>query len=406
MTAADLAAVGLRKIAGRHLALVTDLPASEAIGALPEQFSQAVPQWEAYFGPRVPADWLVVGCLMREPERFRRAGLFPAGLPNFANGFAVGRRLWIYEQSADYYRRHLLLHEGVHAYCSDVLRLGDPPWWFEGTAELLGTHRIVDGRVECGWFPDEKEAVPDWGRIKLVRDAIGAERRLSLADVFAQAPDAHLRNESYGWSWAAAAFLDGHPRLRATFRRLSDPAAVLDRALGLPGLDEEARRRAALEFDLFIDELDYGFDLERMAIEFRTTRPLTGPGTVTVRAERGWQSSGYDVEAGRTYRLAATGRFVVGRSGTGSGAKDWPCEAGGITLRYHRGQPLGILLAGVDSPEGDSAAEGGLRTPTVVGLNAELRPARSGPLFFRLNDHPGRLGENRGGVNVRIERVE
>src|SRR5687767_7525458 len=46
---ARTAAAGIRKLAGKHLILYTDLPAAPDIDELPSVFDQAVPQWSDYF---------------------------------------------------------------------------------------------------------------------------------------------------------------------------------------------------------------------------------------------------------------------------------------------------------------------------------------------------------------------
>ena len=33
-----------------------------------------------------------------------------------ANGVTLGSDMWLHDQPTDYYRRHLLLHEGTHAF--------------------------------------------------------------------------------------------------------------------------------------------------------------------------------------------------------------------------------------------------------------------------------------------------
>ena len=53
----------------------------------------------------------------------------------------------------------------------------------------------------------------------------------------------------------------------------------------------------------FVATLDYGYDFDRMAIDFRRGKPLAGPLTVEIAADRGWQSSGVRLEAGKSYQL-------------------------------------------------------------------------------------------------------
>ncbi len=115
-------AAELRKLPGKHVTLYTDLASSPAVDALPEMFDQAFPQWCRYFGvdPAKHADWHVVGCMMRDPGPFRAAGLLPEGLPQFTTGYSVGKSFWVHEQPSDYYRAHLFLHEGTHAFINTI----------------------------------------------------------------------------------------------------------------------------------------------------------------------------------------------------------------------------------------------------------------------------------------------
>ena len=85
--------------------------------------------------------WRMTGFLMKDKARFAERGLLPGDLPPFAHGYSRGRNLWLYEQPSDYYRRHLLLHEGTHGFMNTILGGCGPPWYMEGMAELLGTHR-------------------------------------------------------------------------------------------------------------------------------------------------------------------------------------------------------------------------------------------------------------------------
>src|SRR5207237_7879020 len=112
---------------------------SPAVDELPAVFDAAIPQWVAYFGVEKTLwpDWRMNGFLIVDKERFRRAGVLPETLPEFSHGYSYGYELWMNEQPSDYYRRHLLLHEGTHGFMNTVLGSCGPPWYMEGTAELL-----------------------------------------------------------------------------------------------------------------------------------------------------------------------------------------------------------------------------------------------------------------------------
>jgi hypothetical protein len=407
----QIAAQGIRRLEGQYLTLYTDLPVDAAIEALPHLFDLAVPQWRAYFkvdretGPRdrgqpksvwADQETSVRGCLMKDAERFTRAGLLPISLPQFDHAYTRGNELWWFEQDTDYYRAHLMLHEGTHAFM--YAHFGDcgPPWYREGIAELIGTHRFSDGALTLGYFPAQREQVPDWGRIKIVRDAVQSGRALTIDEILAYTPDAHLQLEPYGWCWAIAAFLDGNPHYRERFRLLLGELKADD-------FNRQMRRHFAddwqelnLEWQVFIHEVDFGYDLHRNAVDFQASRPLSGSAqTVTIAADRGWQSSGIRLAAGTAYELTAAGRYQVVAE-----PKIWWCEPGGVSIRYHGGRPLGILMAIVLPDDADAVTA--WPSPVAIGLAGTLASEKAGTLYFRINDSPAGLDDNAGSLEVTI----
>ena len=192
-------------------------------------FDAAVPLWCDYFGvdPAQVADWKLVGRVMKDKERFVGAGLYPASLPEFPHGYLAGSQLWLYDQPSDYYRRHLLLHEGTHCFMHRWLGGAGPPWYMEGMAELLGTHRWQDGKLTLGVMPRTKDEVPYWGRVKIVKDELcGRPRHVADSTCCATTARPICGTEPYGWCWAAAAFFDEHPLTQAAFRDLKAESAT------------------------------------------------------------------------------------------------------------------------------------------------------------------------------------
>lgn len=406
VSADRLLAAGLRTVVGKHLTLYTDLPPSPAVDELPAVFDTAVPQWAAYFSiePAAISSWRMNCFLMRDAARFRAAGLLPAELPPFKNGYSVFPDLWFYEQPNDYNRRHLLLHEGTHGFMASQFGGFGAPWYMEGVAELLATHRWSDGSLTLGIMPRNRDEAPDLGRIKLVKDAIAAGRRTSLAEILNYKRDAHLVNETYGWCWALAVMLDGDPRYRERFRALQRRAAD-------PQFNDHFRQAFAAELPsiarqwvVFADGLEFGSDPIRTAIDFTPGVVLPADGAkLTVAADRGWQNTGIRLEAGKSYRLQATGRYQIAESTDAAGAKQpWSCEPGGVSIRYYRGRPLGQLLAAIE-PDAPMAGEPpAMLSPTVVGLETTLRPMTTGTLYLRVNDSDGELHDNAGMLTAEI----
>ncbi len=423
---ARIAAAGIRKVPGKRLTLYTDLTGAE-IDELPAVFEQAFPQWCRYFqvDPSEHADWSMIGFLMKDKSRFAAAGLIPHRLPPFEHGYAWDNMLWLYDQPSDYYRRHLLLHEGTHGFMNTILGGCGPMWYMEGIAEYLATHRWRDGRLTMAYMPANRDELPEWGRIRILQDAVAEHRALALEDVLAFVPKLGNETEPYAWCWAAATLLDRHPRYQQRFRELSKVVRQRDFNQRFRKLFASDWPELCEQWQLMVANLEYGYDVVRCAIDVTPGKPLApcaanrrlAPGegpqsravSVTVAADRGWQNSGLQLMAGVKYQLTATGRYQVATgsprplAGERQGARAiWWCEPGGVSIRYYQGRPLGILLAAVRPDTRRPGSDSTLLRPSVVGLEAELAPTETGTLFLKINDSPGELSDNAGELRVDI----
>jgi hypothetical protein len=243
-------------------------------------------------------------------------------------------------------------------------------------------------------MPRERSEVPMLGRIKLIHDARKAGRLLSLPEVMRISNEIQLENEPYAWCWAAAKWLDEHPRYRERFRRFQ-------KYVRNPEFNDIVRREfdddwaeLLAEWQAFVATLDHGYDFERMTIEFDRGRPISDTSrSVVIAADQGWQSSGARLLAGKSYRVTASGRFQIARD-----EQPWPCEPGGVTIDYHDGRPLGMLLGAIDGRISGAT----LADTLEIGLGATITPIASGTLYLRVNDSAGRLGDNRGTLSVTI----
>ena len=260
----------------------------------------------------------------------------------------------------------------------------------------------------------------------------------------------HHDTEPYAWSWAATTLLDRHPRYRQRFRQLDQFVNRDDFNEQFFRLFDPDWQELCEEWQLMVANLEYGYDVAlggrfhsrynlpssargrgRHAI---SPRPLAGEGrgvrvagpadSVTIAADRGWQSSGLRLQAGLKYRLTATGRYQVAKGDNPVGQtflsaagqarmpapllhnqpKIWWCEPNGVSIRYYHGRPLGLLLAAVrpDHPGPDRTSA--LLHPTVVGLGTTLLPTETGTLFLKVNDSAGELADNAGELKVKVRR--
>jgi hypothetical protein len=179
---------------------------------------------------------------------------------------------------------------------------------------------------------------------------------------------------------------------------LASPVGNDDFAERVTRLSGADAARMNEDWQLFVANLDYGYDFERMAVEYAAGQPLAADAQrVSVAADRGWQSSGMQLEAGRKYRLRASGRYQIAKE-----PRVWTCEPGGVTIRYYHGQPLGILLAAVRPDDADPGRPSGLLKPIVVGLETVLHFESSGTLYLRINDSAGSLADNAGSLSVEV----
>jgi hypothetical protein len=389
-------AAGIRELVGLHLRIWTDVPSSPAVDELPKVFDAAVPQWAEYFhvSPEKFKNWQVQGFLIQDRKRFESLGLMPDR--NYINGFALGNELWLDEQPSDYYRRHLLLHEGTHSFMLSFLGAGGPGWYMEGTAELFGTHRWENGALELRVFPENREAVPMWGRIKLIREAVKENKALTLPQVIEISNRQALDVDSYAWCWALSKFLDSHPKYSERFGKLASQVREQDFNKRFRNLFHREWTTLQFEWEAFLNDLDYGYDVERMTVEHAAVKPLEESVELNVEVDRGWNAVPWLLQKGREYKVTATGQYQIAHDG-----EPWPCEPGGVTLRYHDGHPLGMLLGSMRTKgKAVSFAE-----PVAIGLNTTLKPDDDTILYLRVNDSPAELSDNKGTLTVRIEPV-
>ncbi|QGJ69587.1 Hypothetical protein PBC10988_12690 [Planctomycetales bacterium 10988] len=401
---------GIQRYEGKHVTIYSDAPRKH-IEDLPKIFDLAYQEWCDYFDlpPALPIDglWKIRAHVLANPEsrpRFEKVGLLPQEVPPFANGYAQTKAIWIYDQAihSEYYQRHLLIHEGTHAFMLSHFGQCDAAWYTEGMAELLGTHHWDGEELQLAYFPQSKEEVPYWGRISLVQDEVESGRSLDLGGVTQLSISYQEENRAYAWCWALCALLENDPAYRDRFREM----AVLS---GQDTFKQQFRAawqadapRLAWHWQLFQQEIAYGYDFGANQLNWKTPRPLISAESVQIQADQGWQSSGFSVQEGQTIRLAATGRFQIADQYNGQ-AREIFSEAGGVTFRYYDNQPLGTLLLMV-FPEAATLEEvPPFQEPTAVGIEREWTAKRSGTLWLKVNDSPAERNDNQGTPEIEMQ---
>jgi hypothetical protein len=399
-------AAGIRRLPGKHFVVYTDLPEGSAADGLCGLLDQALPLWCDYFGvdAGLAEPWLINAFVMEQPQRFRAAGLLPEEVAGIPTGYNHGHQFWVVRQPDDYYTRHLCLHEATHSFMQWFLGGCGPAWYREGMAELLGLHRVDEaGNLAIEARITATGQAPGWGRVSLLKEAMKAGKTLPLAEVLDLSQMGFYDADLYSWSWAACEFFSRHPATGEAFRKMADEARDTSLAFSA-GLRRRLHRDwpdVQRDWLLFLDDLEYGADAARSVLRPAEELPaVDGARTFRLAVSHGWQSTGIRVTAGQSLEFSATGRYQVR-----GGERPWPCEAGGITIRYWRGRPLGQLLAGVLADgTGRDAATSPVGDIQPVGLAATLPFAVDGELVLRINEGTGSMDDNEGQLSVMVRK--
>jgi len=431
---------GLSVHTGQHLALISDIRDDAKASDLVAAFDQAVPQWCAYFGvdESRAKDWKLRAFLITGPnkyDRFKKANLFPEALPNFAAGFQKDHFIYLFDQPGPYYSRHLLLHEGTHGFMQWFLNGYGAPWYSEGIAELLAVHQLRDDKLKLLHRLSSRDDAPYWGRVKLLKNEYADGLAMSLDDVLA-IPAGSFRNvRFYAWSWAASEFFNNHPLSGKAFRELrgSAGANVLQFNDSFKEKLKPHWKTLSLDWNIFIDEMEYGFDVTRGRVTPATATDATplgiDGGSFAIDSTRAWQQTGITVKKGDRIKVTSSGRIRIGQTiirgenivagesatkKTNGTVYPWTSESSGISIRYYRGRPLGMLDAGIlpaDKPDGGAA----ISRPTPdrqsiltvpVGGDSTIEIPASGLLCFRINESPADFDDNQGALDVTVRRVQ
>jgi hypothetical protein len=412
---------GIRVLDGANLLLLIDSTDREDIQELPLVFQLAIPQWCELFSMDVSRakDWKMRGYVIENDLRFRRAGLMPDTLPPFPAGYHTGPDMWVYAQPGDYYTRHLLLHEGTHAFMEWFLDGRGSPWYSEGMAEKISLHtwdksNEATPRLKLNAKITDKLQVPYWGRVNLIHLDMEKGQGLSLDQVLNLPTHAFRDVRNYAWAWAACEFLSHHELSRDAFVKFQNHVAEGDAKFDAHVAEalEPHRPKLNRDWELFIREIDFGIEITKtMLVDAEQVTNNTEAkelGRFLIKSDQAWQATSIAVKRGESIRIRCDSRFQVGATKLDNQSLPWIATANGITLEYYRGRPLGVLLAGIadfNAPEANTQVEG-LFHPVAVGEDGVLTADRDGILCLRINDSPAKMDDNQGVLEVGVGKVE
>ena len=395
-----VADAGVFVTSGKNIDLYSDIDDDVQRQQWVDLFDGATVQWCKLFNVDIDTTkpWRMTAVIMKDQTRITNAGLIPDDLPKFPAGYNRGHEFWVYLQNDQYFTRHLILHEGTHAFMQWFLGSSGTPWYSEGMAEWVALHSWDGQRVKLNQTITDKSQTPGWGRVNLLKKLLAKGPPKSLDDIFNTPPTAFRDVNAYAWSWAGCEFLAHHRLSKEAFAEL--PKRLRG---SLYRFRENFRAELqphwqALSRDwyLYIHEVGYGTDIEATALNEATKND---DGSFNITATSSWQSTGITVTTGDAIKITSSGDFIVGNT-----TKPWRCESDGITAEYYGGHPLGKLMGAVitDGPEQIVQIPVGNRPDTGKPLTF----TRDGVLALRINESPAKLGDNSGRLKVSIEKLK
>ncbi|MBC7966474.1 MAG: hypothetical protein H7Z17_11195, partial [Fuerstia sp.] len=409
----ELLAEGLRIVESEHLILVTDLPL-ESVSDLPRLADALFATLEQRLGKQAPdlagTKFQVTGFLMDARDRFERAGVLPSEEYPIRHGRHLGYRFWMNNQTADYYRRHLLLHEFVHCFLmSEYGMLDIPPLWYtEGIAEYFATHRLhADvAQSEFGILPATVEGFEGWHRIAEIRRHFNQEPSVTgeLAGIVPlqtvlHPPDTTFQDDvQYANAWALVWLINHHPELQPEFAALAACRTRRQFEEAMARVPETTLRQLDQVWPLYLDGLHEADAANVRFPALTTLKPQGSTGDNALPAEfvmdvgQQWASTGLSLTAGQEIVIECKGRYVVEET-----TKPWFSEPDGITIDYVDGRPLGEVIGTIISADGTQTTR-----HIPIGTYKKLQVPIDGILWLQTNDHWSKRVQNQGTVTVRV----
>ncbi|MCA9063482.1 MAG: hypothetical protein KDA96_10500 [Planctomycetaceae bacterium] len=410
---AELSAAGISVYHSKHLTLVTDLP-EEQVAMLPPLADRLFENLELRLGKLPPArdasEFRITGYLIAARERFQSVGLMPEEEFVIRHGRHLNYEFWMFNPTTDYYRRHLLFHEFIHCFmtCEHGMRDIPPLWFTEGIAEYFATHRLSSAapeQIQFGILPESHEGYEGWGRISEIHrsflvepaDDIAASGITPFDDVLNPPSSVFIRDDQYAHAWAACWMMFNLPALSREAAGLRSVRSARDFQDWQTAAS--AQHRQTLQWwPLVLDGLTEGSDPAALVTPAgHAATPISGD-TVSCRIEapQGWQSTGVLLSRNRSVTIEATGEAVVNET-----TRPWHSEPDGITIRYHRGLPVGTLVGMVVSDDGRFASR-----RFRVGSRRTLSSPEAGHLWLQVNESAADRTNNQGGYQVTISAAQ
>lgn len=400
--------LGLNCLISERVIFWTDLPV-EKVARYPQMIMELVHYLDQKFKPTLldeaNRNRIFTGHLVANRKAFDQLELMPTLPFSSEHGTYYKGSFWVSDQEVEYYRRHLILHEMVHAYMMAIPN-NWPACFTEGFAELIATHReLPDGHFEFGVFPENLADYPGWYRIQSLHSELAAGRFKTLDQTLKmQGNEFPGHIEPYAWSWAWAMFMTHYPDDMGRMLELCEPQPVKNFLRQFDATYSEYERQyLELNWKEFISHLQPGYDLRYTWLPQPDSKDVPPPISTSlqfeIKAQAGWQNPRCFVEAGQMYKIHVTGTVTLDQI-----PMPWVSEPQGLTLRYADGHPIGTILTNVYSPTDAGPIFDGL-TVQAIGVEKLIEPVRNGYLYFRVADFWNKIDDNQGSYRVTIEKI-
>ena len=400
-----LSAAGIHVLESRRLILLTDVnPVSvQDLPLLADYYFDYLENVCGRLRPsRSDTEFQATGCLISDFQLFQSLGLVPGPVIGMHHGQQFGYRFWIREQTEDYYRRHLLLHEFAHVYMTCDTGLSDIPdgWFMEGAAEVFATHATVEGTTLFGLLPKTVSGFEGWGRISTIKrqrmDPVHTDFMLQTIPSMDQLrfPKGTLAgdNARYAWWWAFSWMLGNHPDYADEWIRLCRCRGTDEFRQQIRNL-ENRHKRLATDWLLFAESLCENFD-RNLSFPQHSEPDKLPHAELTLRANRSWQDTSWELTANTPVMIECSGTCVVEQT-----TAPWISEPNGVTLEYKQGRPLGEVVAVLVSPGANWISR-----RIAVGKRGIITTPRPGRLWMQINDSANSRNNNSGSYHIRISQ--
>lgn len=363
-----------RSLRSAHFILVTDISNRKAKMLL-DDLEYMVRLVSKYFGR--PPKGLIKCVVARNVAAFASFGFPQHAYVKMRNnaGVTVSQRLGN-QVSATVYACDdfgVVQHEAMHAYCSQTFGSTGPTWYAEGMAEMGNYWK--EGQLAVDIQP---------GVITYLKNS-KPKNLLKIVEPGQVTGDSW---QAYAWRWALCHMLAYNPNYAPQFKTLG-----INMMSRLDGYSFEAvygpvAQEISFEYDFFVQHFDNGYRVDLCAWDWKGTKAskkISDSSRVKkeIRAKRGWQPAGVQLQAGQSYDVASVGTWTL--------AKNVECDADG--LPDGQGRLVGVVLTA-----------GKLGEPFRLGKLHRFEAEFDGILFVRCREDWTRLANNEGVIQLHVRR--